>query len=106
MRYLGLVFLGIVLWGGHTAGAVEMTAGWSMEIVTNGKVVDQHTQVTRNQISRAGLTWQETVRTTRIIKGGKLYICEDYVVFHEKVTPDLVNGQVVATCFSDYKQSK
>ena len=101
MRYLGLVFLGLVLWGGHTAGAVEMTAADSMEVVTNGKVVNQHIKSYGKH--EFGL---DTYRTTRIIWKGRLYICEDYLVFHEKVTPDQVKGQVVARCFDDVKASK
>ena len=98
MRYVGLMFLGMVLCGGHTAGAVEMTAAESMKIVTNGKVVSEHTRLSGK--------WKDVVRTTRIIWKGRLYICEDYVVFHEKVTPDQANGQVVAHCYDDVKASK
>ena len=98
MRYLGLVFLGMILCRGQTAGAVQMTAAESMEVVTNGKVMSKHTRLSRK--------WNETIRTTRIIWKGRLYICEDYLVFHEKVTPDQVKGQVVARCFDDVKASK
>ena len=101
MRYLGLVFLGIVFCGGHTAGAVEMTAAESMEVVTNGKVVNQYIQTYGKR--KDGL---DTVRTTRIIWQGRLYICEDYLVSQERVTPDQRNRQVVATCFDDEKASK
>ena len=76
MRYVGLVFLGIVLWGGHTAGAVEMTAADSMEVVTNGKVVNQY--IKTHGKHEFGL---DTSRTTRIIWKGRLYICQDYLVF-------------------------
>ena len=95
MRYVGLMFLGMVLCGGHTAGAVEMTAAESMKIVTNGKVVSEHTRLSGK--------FKDVVRTTRIIWKGRLYICEDYVVWHDKVTPDQVNAQVVARCYDDVK---
>ena len=97
MRYLGLVFLGMILCRGQTAGAVQMTAAESMEVVTNGKVISEHTRLSRK--------WNETIRTTRIIWKSRLCICEDQVVFHEKITADQVNGQVVATCFDDEKAS-
>ena len=98
MRYVGLMFLGMVLCGGHTAGAVEMTAGESMKVVTNGKVVSEHTRFSGN--------FKGVVRTTRIIWKGRLYICEDYVVRHDKITPDQVNAQVVARRYDDVKASK
>ena len=101
MRYVGLMFLGMVLCGGHTTGAAEMTAAESMKVVTNGKVVNQYIQTYGKH--EDGL---DTVRTTRIIWKGRLYICEDYLVFHEKVTPNQANGQVVAHCFNDEKASK
>jgi len=76
VRYLGLVFLGMILCKGQTAGAVQMTAAESMEVVTNGKVISEHTRHSRK--------WNETIRTTRIIWKSRLYICEDQVVFQEK----------------------
>ena len=92
------MFLGMVLYGGHTAGAVEMTAAESMKVITNGKVVSEHTRLSGK--------FKDVVRTTRIIWKGRLYICEDYVVWHDKVTPNQANAQVVARCYDDLKASK
>ena len=92
------MFLGMVLCGGHTAGAVEMTAAENMKVVTNGKVVSEHTRLSGK--------FKDVARTTRIIWKCRRYICEDYVVWDNKVTPDQVNAQVVARCYDDVKASK
>ena len=97
MRYLGLMFLGMVIYGGHTAGAVEMTAAESMKVVTNGKVVSEHTRLTEK--------WKDTIRTTRIIWEGRFYICEDYVVFDPKHRLDVGTGRAVVRCFDNEKVS-
>jgi len=97
VRYLSLMFLGMVLCLGHTAAAKELTAAESMDVVTKGKVVSQYIQTYGKH--KDGL---DTVRTTRIIWQGRLYICEDYLVFHDTQA----NGQVVARCFDDENLSE
>ena len=71
MRYLGLVFLGMVLWAGQ-AVAAELDMERSEEILVNGKIISEHYFQTPN-------SYQPPIQFTRVIHDDDLFICIDNV---------------------------
>ena len=80
MRYVGLVFLGMVLWGGQ-ASAEMLDAEEAEEVLTQGKTVSEFYEGTKY----AGQRW------TRVIYRNDLYICQDLKA----------GGQVQIVCWDD-----
>ena len=71
MRYVGLVFLGMVLWAGQvTAEAINSEK--SLEVLVQGKTISQYYEADSRH-NRMG----RKARYTRVIYRKKLYICED-----------------------------
>ena len=83
MRYVGLVFLGMVLWAGQ-AVAITIGSERSKSILLNGEVISE----TYNTNIRLDL---EYTRITRIKYRGGLYICRDNVE----------GSEVRVECFDD-----
>jgi hypothetical protein len=69
VRYVGLVFLGLVLWAGQ-AVALEIDGGTSKVILEKGKIVHERYD------SSVKYPLQ---RVTRVFYRGNLFICTDYV---------------------------
>tara|TARA_B100001059_G_C17468012_1_gene395514 strand:- start:97 stop:441 length:345 start_codon:yes stop_codon:yes gene_type:complete len=81
VRYVGLVFLGLVLWTGQ-ASAELMSLKQSETIVAKGKTISEYYKRTDHQ--------KIAVRHSRVVYNNVLFICTDYV---EKF-------DVVVGCFS------
>ena len=71
MRYVGLMFLGMVLWAGQVT-AEPLDAEKSLEVLVQGKTISQY----YGEDSRYN-RMKSKVRYTRVIYRKKLYICED-----------------------------
>ena len=71
MRYVGLVFLGMVLWAGQ-AMAAELDMERSEEVLVNGKIISEHYFQPPN-------SYQPPVRFSRVIHDDDLFICIDRV---------------------------
>ena len=71
MRYLGLMFLGVVLWA-FQASAVTLDHDRSKFILFNGEILSE----TYNTSLKRDF---EYTRITRIRYDGGLYICTDFV---------------------------
>ena len=71
MRYVGLVFLGMVLWAGQVT-AEPLDDEKSLEVLVQGKTISQY-YGEDSRYNRRG----RKVRYTRVIYRKKLYICED-----------------------------
>ena len=82
MRYVGLIFLGMVLWAGQ-AMAAELDMERSEQILIKGKIVHERFIVKDRSY--------EFPRVTRVLYKGDLYICTDY----------LSAKQVNFRCFDD-----
>ena len=67
MRYLCLVFLGLVLLAGQ-ASAAEVEAGFALKIMSEGRTIGELYQ---------RLTDDEQTRISRVVYDGNLYICFD-----------------------------
>ena len=76
MRYVGLVFLGMVLWTGQ-AMAAELDMERSEEVLVNGKMISEHYWQPAN-------TYAPPVRFTRVIHDDDLFICFDSVGMKDK----------------------
>ncbi len=86
MRYVGLVFLGMVLWAGQ-ASAAKVDAEFALEIISQGKTI--------------GEFYEENVdgayRYSRVVHNGKLYICSDGLTGG----PHLDKYYVAYSCYDD-----
>ena len=67
MRYVGLVFLGLVLWAGK-ASAEFFIFDDAMKIIVKGETISE---------LYYGIG-EDAVRYSRVIYKNKLYICSDY----------------------------
>ena len=76
MRYVGLVFLGMVLWAGQ-AMAAELDMERSEEVLVNGKIISEHYFQTPN-------SYQPPIRFTRVIHDDDLFICIDNIRMEDK----------------------
>ena len=63
MRYLGLVFLGMVLWAGQ-ASAVKIVGKPAVKIVSEGTIIHKHVV---NDVSL----------NMRVLHKGAYYVCKD-----------------------------
>lgn len=64
MRYIGLVFLGLVLWAGQ-ASAVLLEQKWAEEIVLNGEIIHKHVSEKKGMFEM------------RVIHKNTYYMCMD-----------------------------
>ena len=71
MRYLGLLFVGMVLWAGQASTDVVMNPDKAREILLNGETI--------SEIYRADRGGEEYKRIMRIRYNDALYICTDQV---------------------------
>ena len=76
MRYVGLVFLGMVLWAGQ-ASAVELTIVESEKVLIKGKVVSEYYMTNKEK----PVDVDTITRITRVIWQSKLFVCQDFVNF-------------------------
>ena len=92
MRYVGLVFLGLVLWAGQASAARIMDRQSTLEIITEGKTIGEF--YTTLEV----FDQQVNYRTSRVVYQGRLFICSDWLI-----APDGENNKqkVSYTCYDD-----
>ena len=67
MRYIGLVFLGLVFWAGQ-ASAYMLSPDESLKVIIKGKTISEQYRRGNDE---------DVIRWSRVVYKNKLYICSD-----------------------------
>ena len=92
MRYVGLMFVGLVLWVGQASAARIIDRQVALEIITEGKTIGE------SYSTLEAFDQQVNYRTSRVVYQGRLFICHDWLI-----APDDANNKqnVSYTCYDD-----
>ena len=92
MRYVGLVFLGMILWAGQ-AGADQVSNKQAERIITRGETIGEDYYGEGPQAKRI----------SRVVYNLELYICMDFLGVPPNQMPNTVapTNHVLISCWDD-----